>query len=97
MYARVTTFTIAPAKMDEALEVASISVVPTLKQQPGFKGVLTLFDRQVGKAVSVTLWETEADLKVGESSGVYQQQIGKFVPLLSAPPTRETFEASLDM
>jgi heme-degrading monooxygenase HmoA len=97
MYARVTTFAIVPAKVDEALDVADTSVFPALQQQRGFKGMLKLFDRQTGKAVAVTLWETEADLKAGESDGFYQQQIAKFASFVSAPPTRETFEATLEM
>jgi hypothetical protein len=34
-------------------------------------------DRPAGKAKSITLWETEADLKAGESGGYYQQQVGR--------------------
>src|SRR5438046_3646024 len=41
-YARVTTFQITPAKMDEALAVTQSSIIPVMKQQHGFKGVLTL-------------------------------------------------------
>lgn len=96
MYARVTTFAIVPEKVDKALDIAETSVFPALQQQRGFKGMLKLFDRQTGKAISVTLWETEADLKAGESDGFAQQQVAKFASLVSALPTQETFEATLD-
>ena len=68
-----------------------------MKQQQGFKGVLTLLDRQTGKATSITLWETEADLKAGESNGYYQQQVSKLASFVAAPPARETYEATLDL
>ena len=97
MYARVTTFQIEPAKLDEALEVSRSSILPAMKQQQGFKGVLTMLDRQTGKATSITLWETEADLKAGESSGYYQQQVGKLASFVAAPPAREAYEATLDL
>ena len=50
----------------------------------------------MGKATSITLWETEADLKAGESSGYYQQQVGKLAPFVAAPPVREIYEATMD-
>jgi hypothetical protein len=53
MYARVTTFQIEPVKLDEALEVSRNSILPAKKQQQGFQGILSLVDRQMGKA---TLW-----------------------------------------
>jgi hypothetical protein len=34
-------------------------VVPVLRTQPGFEGALTLFDREHGKILGVTLWDTE--------------------------------------
>ncbi len=97
MYARVTTFRMDPVQLDEALEVTRSAILPVMKQQQGFKGVLTLVDRQTGKATSITLWETEADLKAGESSGYYQQQVGKLASFVAAPPIREVYEATVDL
>ena len=34
-------------------------VVPVLRAQPGFEGCLTLLDRENGKMLGVTLWDTE--------------------------------------
>ena len=48
-----------------------------------------LTDPGTGKGMSVTLWETEEDLKAGESSGYFKEQIAKFGPLLVGPPTRD--------
>ncbi|HJT55376.1 MAG TPA: antibiotic biosynthesis monooxygenase [Ktedonobacteraceae bacterium] len=96
MYARVTTFELNPGKIDEALEVARTDLVPVMKQQPGFKAVLTLVDREAAKAISVSLWETEDDLKAGESSGYYQQQVSRLASFVMAAPNRETYEATLE-
>ena len=34
-------------------------VVPVLRAQPGFEGNLTLFNRENGKMLGITLWDTE--------------------------------------
>jgi hypothetical protein len=54
-----------------------------------------LIDRATGKGVSISLWDTEADMQAGESSGYYQQQVGKFAPLMMAPPVREVYEVAV--
>ena len=40
----------------------------------------------------VALWESEADLRDGEKSGSYQQQIAKLAGVLAGPPVRELYE-----
>ena len=99
MYVRVTTLQWQIGKkvetMDEAIHIDRESIVPVSKQQPGFKGFLTLVDRRGGKLVLLTLWETEAALKAGEISGYYREQIAKFAPLSQlyvTPPYREVYE-----
>ncbi|HZU02968.1 MAG TPA: antibiotic biosynthesis monooxygenase [Ktedonobacteraceae bacterium] len=99
MYARVTTLQWQIGKkveaMDEAIQIVKESIVPVSKQQPGFKGFLTLLDRKGGKVILLTLWETEAALKAGEASGYYREQIAKFAHLSQlyvTPPYREVYE-----
>ncbi len=97
MYARVTFVQIVPGKLDEAVSLYRDSVLPAAKQQNGFKGLylLTLTDRSAGKGISITLWETEADMVAGENSGYYQQQLAKFKDVFGAPPVREAYEVSV--
>jgi hypothetical protein len=45
--------------------------------------------------MSITLWETEADLMAGETSGVYGEQVAKFAGIIAAPPVREAYEVSV--
>ncbi len=58
MYARVTTLQWQIGKkveaMDEAIQIVKESIVPVSKQQPGFKGFLTLLDRKGGKVILLT-------------------------------------------
>jgi heme-degrading monooxygenase HmoA len=96
MYARVTIAQFLAGKTDEAIAIYRDSVVPAAKQQKGYKGTYLLTDHKVGKAISITLWETEAEMTAGESSGFYQQQVAKFKDLYGAPPVREAYEVSVE-
>ena len=95
MYARVTIVLMQPGKLDEGIRVYRDSVVPAAKQQKGFKGIYLLTDRNTSKSISIALWQTEADMKAGESSGYFQQQLAKFKDIFGAPPVREQYEVSV--
>ena len=97
MQARLVTVQVQPGKIDEAISIYRDSVMPAAKQQKGFKGATLLTDRNTGKGVSVTLWETEADMKTTEASGWWQEQIAKFAAVLAMPPVREQFEVSVQV
>ncbi len=91
MYARTVVMQGTPETAEQARKIFADSVMPAAKQQKGFSGALFLSDPNTGKGMSITLWETEADLKAGEGSGYLKEQIAKFGPLLVGPPTREVF------
>ncbi len=95
MHARVVTVQIKPDKIEETLSVWRDAVLPTAKQQNGFKGVLVLTDRGAGKGLSITLWETEADMNAGEASGYFQEQLAKFANFFTGQPVREHYEVGL--
>ena len=94
MYARVTTFHAHPDKIDEANRIASESIVDAIKQQAGFKSFVTLADRTTGKAILITVFETEMDMQAGVNDGFVQQQVAKIAPLLTGTPTSEFFEVT---
>ena len=97
MHARVVTVQIQPGKIDEAIRIYRDSVMPAVKEQKGFKGATLLTDSSTGKGISVTLWETQADLTAGEASGFYQEQIAKFGGVFAMPPVREHYEVSVQV
>lgn len=96
MFARVTTFQVRPDKIDETNRIATESVIPAIKQQTGFKTFITLEDRSSGKAILVTVFETEADMKAGVNNGFVQQQVAKIAPFLNGVPTSEFFEVAFN-
>jgi hypothetical protein len=62
MYARVTTLESAPDRFDDTVRFAQEQVIPQLQQIDGFKGFITLGDRQSGKVQGVAFWESEEAL-----------------------------------
>ena len=95
MQARTLTTQLKPGKTGEAIQIFRDSVVPVAREQKGFKGVLLLTDSTKDTAMVVTLWETEADMKAGETSGYFQEQLAKFAQVLAGPPARDVYEISL--
>jgi heme-degrading monooxygenase HmoA len=95
MHARLMTGTTLPGKLDEAIGIYQDSILPAAKEQKGLKGIYLLTDPATNKFVSVTLWETEADMLAGEASGYLNEQIAKAGPTLAMPPVREAYEVSV--
>ena len=94
-HARVLTATVHPGKTDEGVQIVRDSVLPVTRQQPGFKGELLLTEHSQNKVIVITLWETEADLLAGETSGYLQEQLGKVAHLLATQVVREVYEVSV--
>jgi heme-degrading monooxygenase HmoA len=97
IYARVTTTQSKPDRADEAIRLWPDSVMLAAKKQKGFKSGRLLVTRKTGKAVSVGLWETEADAQAtGEGSAFLKEQMAKFASLFTAPPVVEHYEVAAE-
>ena len=83
--------------MEEAIGVYRDSVVPTLKKQKGFKGLYWLTDRSTDKYTAITLWETQADMKATETSGLLQEVLAKFAGYVVTPPVIDRYEVSINV
>ena len=68
MYARVSTLEGPPELMDEGLRQAREVVLPGAKQIEGFKGMIALGDRQSGKTLGITFWESEELMRASEQA-----------------------------
>ena len=95
MHARVTITEGKLDKVEESLSIIQDSIVPVAKQQKGFKGLATLVDRSTGKGITISLWETGADMQAGEASGYLKEQYAKAMPTLAGPPTTEHYEVAV--
>ena len=68
MHARVSIFEGAPDEIDEGLRQAREQVLPRARQMDGFKGIIALGDRQSGKTLGITLWESEEAMRASEEA-----------------------------
>jgi len=66
MHARVSTLQGSTDQIDEGIDRIRDMTVPAVKEVDGFKGILSLIDRQTGKSLTVTLWESEGALQASE-------------------------------
>jgi heme-degrading monooxygenase HmoA len=98
MIARVTLAEIDAVRMSvgDAVELFRESVLPALREQPGYEGVYVLLSPE-GKVLALTFWETEAAAEAGiaGSRSFYAEQIEKFVTIYRAPPGREEYDVVL--
>lgn len=87
MHARVSTFQgpTDPQQVEEGLRHARETILPQARQMDGFKGVIGLLDRQSGKSLTVTLWESEQAMRTSEEEANRLRQE-------SASATSETVE-----
>jgi heme-degrading monooxygenase HmoA len=91
MFARITTLHFQPDKAEQAFAVVRQAVVPSLKEQHGFQGLLLLRDSKTGSAMAVTLWESEAAM-AASVMGNYPAQLAKVEGLLTEDPSRSIYE-----
>jgi heme-degrading monooxygenase HmoA len=64
MHARMSIFEGPPDMIDEGLRQAREVILP--QPDPGFKGIIALTDRQSGKMVGITFWESEEAMRASE-------------------------------
>ena len=94
MYSRVTLLEIDTLRttVDEAVELFDRLVLPNLRAESGYEGVVVLANPD-GKAMLVSIWETEED--AAASAAFASAALEQFVTLFRAPPGREQYELRL--
>jgi heme-degrading monooxygenase HmoA len=68
MYARVTTIEGSPDRMDDAKRHTQEQTLPQLQKMEGFKGFVALGDRQSGKLIGLSFWESEVALRATDQA-----------------------------
>jgi heme-degrading monooxygenase HmoA len=93
MYSRVTLLEIDTLRVSvhEATEVFKKAVLPGLREQEGYEGVVVLATPE-GKGMIITVWESEE--AVAKSAGFSAEVLEEHVALYRAPPGREYYEVA---
>jgi heme-degrading monooxygenase HmoA len=96
MHARLVHFQITPGQLDEFVQIHQTSVLPTLRQEPGFKGFLLLTDSSQHTAHILTFWETEAHMRsLDPTRGAFRDRLATHAHLNAAPPVFEHTEVRI--
>jgi heme-degrading monooxygenase HmoA len=66
MFAKVSVLQAEPGRIDEG--VAKVAeLVPWFETMPGYKGTLLLADRQAGRWLGVTFWDSSNGMEASEA------------------------------
>ena len=99
MFARVTKVQVfkekrpfEPATVDEALAMWKDKVAHVKAAQKGFAEALFLMNQDHRTVMTVTLWETEDDLRSVEASGLYSTLLNAFSDVPAQKPVKEYYQ-----
>jgi heme-degrading monooxygenase HmoA len=95
MYVRMTLIKIKSGRMEALRSIYNEQVIPTMQKQKGvrFIHLLECLENR-DEGISITAWDTKADLDAYEKSGVYEGLIEKFKDFYSTPPVLKSYEVT---
>ncbi len=96
MHARTGTFEISPERIDDVARQLETEQLPRYRDQQGYKGFTVLADRESGKVIGISFWDSEADLQASEELGAKARADAAGTGHASAEPVREVFEVVID-
>ena len=94
MYARVNVIEASADQVDEGVSLIRDRVLPAVSSIDGFSGLIGLVDRDSGKTLGITLWESqEAMLASEQEAGRIRSEMTD--ALGQAKPTVERYEVAI--
>lgn len=91
-FVRVNTVIADPEKVDALTVFVRNKVLPVLKAQKGYRATISGVDRQTGRTVTSTVWETLADLRASEDKIAGLRKDAAAAAGASGPVEVEIFE-----
>jgi hypothetical protein len=79
------------SSVDEMLQLFRDAVLPGLKEQSDYRGVLAMSTPE-GQAVLVSLWATEQAAESHAEGTWYSGVLAEFATFFSSPPGRDHYE-----
>ena len=74
MFARLVSGQTGIDKLDSVIQIWKKKDIPLMKPAKGYRGAFLFTDRKTGKAISMTLWDSEADAIADQRSTVHHKQ-----------------------
>jgi heme-degrading monooxygenase HmoA len=69
VFARVLHLSGAPADIEAGVEVYREQILPWARDVTGFRGYIVLLEREEGRALAMSLWESQEAMLAFEASG----------------------------
>ncbi len=93
MFARLVTAHVKPGKFDLVTRKFEEKIIPTLRQQPGFRDEVSFFDADRGESVAISFWNTEADERK-YAKDLYPEILKSFGDTFEGMPEVRRFEVA---
>ncbi len=97
----VVSMTVSKLKPDISLEDArkiyDDSVIPALKGQKGFIGGWLMVSEDQDEGIAVAIWESKEDADAIQKSGLYQEQVKKFVAFIKSMEGRKYYNVNSEI
>jgi heme-degrading monooxygenase HmoA len=95
MYVRMTFFKVKDGTMSDLRDLYNKEVIPAHKGHKGvrFVHLLESLDNN-DEGISVTAWDTKADVDAYEKSGDYERLVGLFNTMYSGEPSLKSYEVT---
>lgn len=92
MFARVTYVQAPEGRVEEGLQLWRDNVLPVTMAREGFKGVISMVDKEAGKALSITFWDLAEDLFESTEAEYHKQAVARFSEFFENAHDPENFE-----
>ena len=85
MFVRFAHLDVKPERWDDAVTLFRQTTFPLLEKEPGFMRVVLTGDGS-GRAIMMTMWQTEEHGRTYESSGEAARLMAPFADMFVSPP-----------
>jgi heme-degrading monooxygenase HmoA len=96
MHARVTTIQMDPSRIDQSVSDLEENELPNWRNIAGFKGFTLLVDRDSGKVIGTSYWESKEAMDQSEEEIAPSRQRAAETGGASQPPSVERYEVAID-
>lgn len=79
MWARFNHWQAPVDEIDQAIEAFlefGREIKPRKREEPGYRGLYAFVDRTTGRGVTITLWDSEDDMRASEAKAEQQRNEG---------------------
>lgn len=94
MFARLVSGQTSSDKLNETIKTWKEKDIPLMKPVKRYRGALLLTERKTGKAISMTLWDSETDAISDQRSTLHHKQENMYKGLLPGEFVYQLYEVS---